>query len=296
MSVDKLIDALGQIDEDMVQKVEKLRSKRRKPKWVRWTALAAGLALMATLGWYIWEHVIFAERSITLSLQGIYVNSILYMPDIKLEQEPTQENVGEFIGYVSIDNQKETRIKAYRYIPEDGETSRIIVPYSGDIWVYKFCGYSPDGTDEWPSNLLKNAVRVEIRDVSYGVLNETVYLTISEGNKLEEVLLFLTDLKGKRSSKELGHYYYGLFKDRFSEGEISVSEAGKVITHGNAGVDNRYAALIRGKGRHIAVIMKDNTELTYIYQEGAGVIVCDVFGYILSQEQVEQINQLVGLE
>lgn len=47
MSKDKVIDSLGRIDDDMVQKVEVLRHRKKRPVWLKWGAMAACLCLIA---------------------------------------------------------------------------------------------------------------------------------------------------------------------------------------------------------------------------------------------------------
>lgn len=46
MSKDRLIDSLGRIDDDMVQGVEALRRKKKRPAWMKWGAMAACLCLV----------------------------------------------------------------------------------------------------------------------------------------------------------------------------------------------------------------------------------------------------------
>ena len=49
MSRDKVIDSLGRIDDDLIQRVAALRVKKKKAPWVRWTAIAACLCLVAAI-------------------------------------------------------------------------------------------------------------------------------------------------------------------------------------------------------------------------------------------------------
>lgn len=46
MNKDQIIDSLAQIDDDMIQTVDALRSKKRSPVWLKWGALAACLCLV----------------------------------------------------------------------------------------------------------------------------------------------------------------------------------------------------------------------------------------------------------
>ena len=47
MSRDKVIDSLGRIDDELIQRVVELRERKKKPVWVRWMAIAACLCLVA---------------------------------------------------------------------------------------------------------------------------------------------------------------------------------------------------------------------------------------------------------
>ena len=46
MSKDRVVDSLGRIDEDMIQSVEALRQKKKRPAWRKWGAMAACLCLL----------------------------------------------------------------------------------------------------------------------------------------------------------------------------------------------------------------------------------------------------------
>ena len=46
MSKDRVIDSLGRIDDDMIQGVEALRQKKKRPAWTRWGAMVACLCLI----------------------------------------------------------------------------------------------------------------------------------------------------------------------------------------------------------------------------------------------------------
>lgn len=49
MSKDKVIDSLIGIEDDMVQAVDALRSKKRRPVWIKWGSLAACLCVLITV-------------------------------------------------------------------------------------------------------------------------------------------------------------------------------------------------------------------------------------------------------
>ena len=46
MSKDRVVDSLGRIDDDMIQGVEALRQKKKRPAWTRWGAMAACFCLL----------------------------------------------------------------------------------------------------------------------------------------------------------------------------------------------------------------------------------------------------------
>ena len=48
MSKDRVIDSLGRIDDDMIQGVEALRQKKKRPAWKKWGAMAACFCLIVT--------------------------------------------------------------------------------------------------------------------------------------------------------------------------------------------------------------------------------------------------------
>lgn len=46
MIKDRVVDSLGRIDDDMIQGVEALRQKKKRPAWMKWGAMAACLCLV----------------------------------------------------------------------------------------------------------------------------------------------------------------------------------------------------------------------------------------------------------
>ena len=53
MSKDRVVDSLGRIDDDMIQSVEALRQKRKRPEWKKWGAMAACLCLIVACAFAI---------------------------------------------------------------------------------------------------------------------------------------------------------------------------------------------------------------------------------------------------
>lgn len=301
MNADTVIDALGQIDEDMLQQVDALRNKPGRPMCVRWAAMAACFVIVITAG-LLGVHYFRGtdndpdQSSGTTSVQlqaaqGVYVNHKLYVPSRTFEGTVTQESIGDFAGCVSLDDGVETAIRAYDLISGDDKINRIVVPLEDTNLIYDFYMYVPDGAENWPTGLFENVASVEIRD--YGTWSGTVYLTLTDGNTISELLSFLADLGPTSTRTELNQHYYDLFKDQFAEGEIWIDESGRLIDHGEI---NKLPGLIHGEARRIVLIMEDNTNLIYDYSEGAGVITCYDRSHILEDDRAAILNWLIGLE
>lgn len=278
------------ITDGIIQSTGEERVKSRKLLWI---ILAVSITFLIIASLCVWKYV-FLENSYTKAvLTGVYINSAIYMPDIKLEEAPTEENVGEFVGFVSLDNKKKSKIRAFRYLPIDGEAVRIIIPNKGNYDVYIFDGYVPDGTDRWPAELLKNAAYAEIvEDDTQGKVTEKVFIT--EEKTLGELTLSLSQLGVQRSQTEISQRYYDIFKDRFDEGAIWINDDGRLCKK-DSFVQSRLFDMIHENEKKIIIHMEDHTKLIYSYYPAAGLIQC-YYGYFLSEVQVKQINQLIGLK
>lgn len=314
MNRDKLIDSLGGIDDDMIEEVDRLRNYGKKSKWIRWCAMVASFAIVLIISMFAADLLGTADTgptdpildapasaplgssdaSIELGVeQGVYVNNMLLFPDTDLSAEATADNVGSFVGYISLDNENILNVAAYKFASDDDATYRIIIPYDDAYYVYSFYCYEQDGSDNWPVDLLENAVTIEIRERNFQEI--VVYLTLTDEETVTQMISFLGNLGPKSDIPELHQHYYALFHDRFAEGSLWIQEDGTIGVIEDAGLWNSFQDLITGDGRRIVVILDDHTCLYYEYNEGAGVLVCDSFGYILTDDQVEQINQLIGL-
>ena len=53
MSKDRVVDSLGRIDDDMIQGVESLRWKKKRPAWMKWGAMAACFCLIVASAFVI---------------------------------------------------------------------------------------------------------------------------------------------------------------------------------------------------------------------------------------------------
>ena len=309
-----ILEALNNVDDECLKKAK--NTTMNKPKKVRssglkWGAIAACFCLMLGVPIMAVYQIqnradpnipgyppIFNNNSdsqLTVE-QGICVEGKLYLHDAELSEKATKENIGAVVGYISFDNKTKLDVYAYEYVPNDGKTSRVIISVKDSFFVYSFYSYMPEENTNWTIDLLMKASYVEILDVkNYGTANEIVYSKIFD---LDDIIEFLSLLDEPHTQKELNQYYFNKFKNQFKEGEIWISESGGIATGENQTVGNKFSNLVNGESRMIVVVMDDNTYLTYHYFEGAGVIRLEDFGYgyILTEEQIEKINHLIGLD
>ena len=277
------------ITDGMLQSTGEEGVKTRRSVWI---ILAVGFTVLIIASWCVWKYVFLGNSYTKLVSTGVYVNSAIYMPDVKLEETPTEENVGELVGFVSFDNKKKSKIRAFRYLPIDEEAVRIIIPNKGNYDVYVFDGYVPDGTDRWPAELLKDAAYAEI--VGHDTQGEvTEKVLITEEKTLSELTLSLSQLGVQRSQTEISQRYFDIFKDRFSEGAIWINDDGRLCKK-DSFVQSRLFNMIHENEKKIIIHMEDHTKLIYNYYPAAGLIQC-YYGYFLSEVQVEQINRLIGV-
>lgn len=287
----------------------KKEKKNNRGMWMRFGTIAASFCLMLVVSIMVVNQIQNAtipggpnippvtnnnfDSQFTV-VQGICVGGKLYMPDAELSEKATEENIGAVEGYVSFDNITTLDVYAYEYVPNDGKTNKVIVSVKDSFYVYSFYSYMPNDSKNWIKNLLSEATYVEIRDVNYGTTDTKVYLTKSD---LDDIIEFLSLLDEPHTQKELNQYYFEKFKNQFKEGEIWINKNGGIAYGGNHTVGKKFSNLVNGESRIIVVMMEDSTYLTYRYFEGAGVIRLEDSGcgYILTEEQIEKINHLIGL-
>ncbi len=221
-------------------------------------------------------------------MEGVIFDSKIYYIEGDLSKTATEENLGEMLGQMSLGT-------VYAYIPDDNETNRIIIKHNDGFTVFSFDTYRYDGTDGWLANLLGNAVSIEVRDTEpkYDTDKQTVYAKLTE---IDDVIALLSELNVNSTKKELNKYYYDKFSARLEKGKIRINEDGNIAYGDNLAVWEEFSALVNGQDRRIVVIMEDNTKLSYTYLEGAGVLKCGEFGCILTEEQIEKINEMIGLK
>ena len=221
-------------------------------------------------------------------MEGVIFDSKVYYIDGALSKTATEENLGEMLGQMSLGT-------VYAYIPDDNETNRIIIKHKDGFTVFSFDTYRYDGTDGWLANLLGKAVGIEVRDTEpkYNTAEQTVYAKLDE---IDDAIALLSELNVNSTKKELNKYYFDKFSARLEKGKIRINEDGNIAYGSNLAVWEEFSALVDGQSRRIVVIMEDNTKLSYTYLEGAGVLKCGEFGCILTEEQIEEINEMIGLK
>ncbi len=307
-----ILEALNNVDDECLKnaKTTKIKkSKNIKTFGLRWGAMAACFCLMLVVSIMAVYQIQNGadpngpdippvtnnnpDSQFTVE-QGICVGGKLYLPDAELSEKATKENIGAVVGYVSFDNKTTLDVYAYEYVPNDENKSRVIVPVEDSFYVYSFYGYMPNDNKNLIVDLQNKATHVEIRDVDNETTKKQIDSTVSD---FDDIIGLLSLLDKPHTQKELNQYYFEKFKNQFKEGEIWINQNGGIAHGGNHTVGIKFSSLVNGETCIIVVAMEDNTYLTYRYLEGAGVIRLEDsgYGYILTEEQIEIINHLIGL-
>ena len=319
MNNELLMDAISYLDSDLLaehlKRKEELSRKTKRslmPVILKWSAIAASLVLTVTSVFLISEQLFKAppddlpistdqptDNNATLPIVtdkptesitsrptepiipagevGISVANKLYSIESKLTIGATKENVGEFLCYLEdIEHFKIflyqqnnyqkyegdiSNVKIYEYIPDDEKTNRIIIPFEERFYVLNFEKYQIKKIgSEYFVELLERTKDIDIvRDV--GRL-EDVY---SKPANLEGLIEFLKRLADNRlyTEEELSEYYKK-YEDPSKEECF------------------------------IKIIPDDNTRLKCYYSESYGILTIGGYqGYVLTKEQIEEINLLI---
>lgn len=319
MNNELLMDAISCLDSDLLaehlkRKEELSRKTKRKlaPVILKWSAIAASLVLTVTSVFLISEQLFKAppddlpistdqptDNTATLPIVtdkptedntsrpteliiptdevGISVANKLYFIESKLTREATMENVGDFWGYVEDlehfkiflyqqNNYQKyegdiSNVKVYEYIPDDEKTNRIIIPFEERFYVLNFEKYQNKkiGSEYFVELLERTKDIYIVRDV--GRL-EDVY---SKPANLEGLIEFLKRLADNRlyTEEELSEYYKK-YEDPSKEECF------------------------------IKIIPDDNTRLKCYYSESYGILTIGGYqGFVLTEEQIEEINLLI---
>jgi len=132
MSKDRVIDSLGRIDDDMIQKVESLRQKKKRPAWNKWAAMVACLCLVIGIAIPVIHHKGGFEGDPAKEIAALEFNGCFYeavdIPEVLekygLPGEITADMAGEHVSYLKSDGgvgyeetSLETDIELYQYAP-----------------------------------------------------------------------------------------------------------------------------------------------------------------------------------
>jgi hypothetical protein len=218
------------------------------------------------------------DQIISADAVGISVANKLYFIERKLTIGATKENVGEFLCYLEdIEHFKIflyqqnnyqkyegdiSNVKIYEYIPDDEKTNRIIIPFEERFYVLDFYCYLGEEMeiDDFVE-LLESVKDIDIVRDTAGE-PEDVY---SKPADLEGLIDFLKRLTENRlyTSEELSEYY-----KKF---------------------DNPWK-----EECYIYVILDDNTDFGCYYSESYGIFtIYGHYGYVLTREQMDEINFLI---
>lgn len=169
MNKDKVVDSLGRIDDDMIQNVEALRGKKKRPAWIKWSAVAACLCLVAIIGMRLWLDDSFIPLNINTITDASY--SAPAITSTIESVQVTEDDVNAWLGF-DLRNNMPKEIKDFTmkyYLVRDCEIDEIL------------------GVEVWG----------EVEDAE--IPSPQFYITITEGKVLEELLFdydVTTDIDG----------------------------------------------------------------------------------------------------
>lgn len=309
MNNELLMDAISCLDSDLLaehlkRKEELSRKTKRKlaPVLLKWSAIAASLVLTVTSVFLISEQLFKAPPadpsistdqptdntatlpivtdkptatepsvpSIELDLKGINFDGKAYYPDTELSKIATEKNVGDFLGVVPSGEELVPDLYAFEYLSDDNKKQRIIIPYNNKFYVYVFFRYNLDEeNEEYPAILLDRTVEVGVDDglLDPSLMTDVDYIKFVAPDNVEDFIEFLKDLTAneKYSSEYINDY---------------------IFNSGNP----------TNKRRYIRVTLEDKTYLEYEYIVGTGTLTFGSRGYILTEEQNEELLSLMGMD
>ena len=202
MSKDKVIDSLTGIEDEMIQTVEALRSKKRRPVWIKWGAIAACLCLVVSIAIPVLHHKGGPESQDPVhAIAALEYNGKFYeavdIPEVLekygLPSKITADMAGEHLSYLKSDGgvgyectASQTDIELYQYAPSvcDG----VYVLRDGDTWYAAlFCNFYQ--FDRNTSVALTELYRV------YGIegANDIASITEVDWDRKKEVGTLVTD-------------------------------------------------------------------------------------------------------
>ena len=313
MSDNFIVDAISCLDEDLVAEhlkmKEELRAKakiRMRTKIMKTSVIAASFALTLTsillvCNYLLWgndespvdsdqatdinvvipletdkptESITSRPTDIETPITGvipqeglggvdddIIIDNKVYAFDSALSNEATAENVGAFLGALSSRAEVIDGKAAFEYVPDDSGKSMVIVPYDDKFYVYEFVNYDiADMEGNYPAKLLEKAVDIDI------VRWEGINKYYSEPADVEGLIKFLIDLTENTKYDSETMYNYR----------------------------KQYSGP-KKEDCYFVVKLNDDTNFSYHYMEAQGIIcIYDYEGYVLTAEQIEQINSLTG--
>ena len=169
MNKDKVVDSLGRIDDDMIQHVEGLRRKKKRPVWMKWGAIAACLCLVAIIGMKLGLDDSFIPLNINTITDASY--SAPAITSTIESVQVTEDDVNAWLGF-DFRNNMPKEIKDFSmkyYLVRDSEIDETL---GVEIW-----GEVEDAETPRPQ----------------------FHITITEGKVLEELLFdydVTTDIDG----------------------------------------------------------------------------------------------------
>ena len=289
MKEEHMLDSMVELEEELLRENAQFREKK-STTWFKWVFLGVMLALFVLFSYFVATDrpgVLMPPDYNGIENSGFQIGDKQYSP-MTTEVAVTEDNIGAFVGYVTVDGHKSS-IEAYRYMTTVATvTDAVVIRYKGAYKVFCFTNYAPDGTEDWPKAHLKDTGSIEVTDDT----TQITYITIVDEEKIGEMVSVLSGLGQKHTYMEARQWCYMLFKDSFDAGDIFIDISGTLRGKTNE-ITAELKAMIAGEKRKLRLRLLDGSYLQYTYFQGAGILECYNAYYFLTEDQVEILDTLL---
>lgn len=316
MKSEKILRAIGEIDEQLVREAEPQEKRRGARSWKKWAALAACLCLVVGVGVFAGPRLLRSEDTLAVDhvAYGVTVNGILYFP-ISFEERIqyglveegtvgltpentyriTEADLGEVIGTVESCTE-ESMIGAivYHFAKYPDYDSICIVEHHGQYQFYVADGVSLAEEERKSSDRILEA---------YEIPASVTKITVQNGNW--ENLLTITDeatinaiceiVAGKTSigleSREA--LFAQLWYDTY--GNYDVKYNGTAMSYASVEASEKAAALWGSNERIVWFTTERGFEFYLIYTPSISSFAFYDGYFVLSEKEVLSLNALLQI-